>query len=208
MRPKPEAVGYNESIKRFQGIYAALYRAVKEAAPTVNFTNQMWDQHDEDWTDYKHEAINDHSALAGSIHRLGFFQLRIAAVLTIMHDFETSTTIKSEIECDMQSWIASRQIITRFLRGLYDTWAIYKEDELPTDQAGRGVDYKVSKVAAAKEAMRLKREENLTHVQVFKELISNKELNAFTVNWCGKMKPQAQKTAISRLLKFVPDDDA
>ena len=208
MRPKPDVAGYDESIQRFKGIYASLYRSVKEYAPTVNFTDRMWDQHDEDWTNYKHEAINDHSALAGSIHRLGFFQLRIAAVLSIMHHFETCTTIKSEIDCDMQSWMASRQIIGRFLRGLYDTWAIYKDDELPTDQPGRGVDSKVAKVAAAKEAMRLKREENLTHIQVFKELISNKELTAFTVNWCGKMKPQAKKTAISRLLKFVPEDDA
>jgi len=208
MRPKADVVGYNESIQRFQGIYAALYRAVKEAAPTVNFTDRMWDQHDEDWTLFKHEAINIHSALAGSIHRLGFFQLRIAAVLTIMHHFETKTSIESEIECDMHSWVASKQIIGRFLRGLYDTWAIYKEEELPTDQVGRGVDYKVAKVAAAKEAMRLKREENLTNVQVFDALRAEKEFTPYTVNWCSKLTLGARKTEISRLLKFVPEDDA
>jgi hypothetical protein len=200
-------VGYNESIQRFQGIYAALYKAVKDAAPTVNFTDRMWDQHDEDWTHFKHEAINDHSALAGSIHRMGFFQLRIAAVLTIIHHFETKTSIESEIECDMRSWMASKQIIGRFLRGLYDTWAIYKEEELPTDQVGRGVDYKVAKVAAAKEAMRLRREENLTNVQVFDALRAEKEFTPYTVNWCSKLTLGAKKTEISRLLKFVPEDD-
>ena len=193
---------YTSKLQRLQPRYASLYDRVREAAPTVTFTTQQWDDHDEEFAAIKEAAKHTHTALGGSTHRLGHFRLRIAAMLSIMRSHRSTMEMDQAITCDEKSWTASRLIIHRFVRGMYDTWSLYHDEQLPTDQQHRGADFEAARCAAAKEAKRL-RGENLKNIEIFDRIQADTEFTAFTRTWSEKKTHGSKKTAVSRLLTYL-----
>lgn len=203
-RPNGER-SYEDQVQTFQARFAGLYDAVKEMKPTVVFTERQWDCHDEEWAQRKRDALETHSALGGSIHRLGHFQLRIAATFAIMRQYERGT-VTEDVICDDDSWTASRLVMARFLRGLYDAWDLYSEDQLPTDIPGHDAELQAAKVAAAKAAQTLKEEGTHTLVQIHDAILSDAQFTAFTTTWRGIVNGNAKKNRVRRLLTFIQRD--
>lgn len=193
---------YTSQLEAMQGAYASLYDRVRDAAPTVHFLPEQWRDHTEMFTAQKANAIETHTALAGSVHRLGQFMLRIAAILTIMREHRGNKQMPRELTCDKHSWTAARHITLRFFRGLYEAWGLFQPNELPTDKEGQNIAYEKAHIAAANEARRLK-EEGLTLCQVHDSLLSDKQLAAFTCRWSGKMSKNTKKQRVSRLVTFI-----
>lgn len=194
---------FESQLLGMQARFAQLYDAVKEAKPTVNFTQLQWDDHDATCEEWKIQAVKTHSAMGGCINRLGHFQLRIAATFAIMRAVEAGGTLGQELRCDNDSWTAAKLVAQRFLRGLYDTWDLYKQDQLPTDRRRRDVEHDKARVLAATEAQRLKESENRTLAEIHDIIIAAQEFTPFTVTWCGNMDRNAKKQRVSRLLTFL-----
>lgn len=196
-----KAKNYQSQLLGFSPRYASLYEAVREFQPTVTFTEGQWDNHDRLYQKKKIAAVKTHTALGGSINRLGKFQLRLASTLAIMRHHEAGT-MAEELECDRDSWSAAELIIYRFERGLFETWDLYNVEQLPTDNEGRNADHDIAKIAAAKEALRLQEERGLALAQIHDTLIFDERFRAFTSNWSVIVNNSARKNRVRRLLTY------